>query len=122
VHTWLALERAYGFDADGGKLGNTGRPMEVTTFIREGRKWYQPPTIKKLGDVGEKGSFADGWWTWWKSLQPRERAWCEETRELSRPEQLTWGALPKMHGRIGFMLVLATLLWWGLSERGEGGK
>ncbi|KAJ7602937.1 hypothetical protein DFH06DRAFT_937519, partial [Mycena polygramma] len=120
VAVWLELERAKGFEADGGKLGNISQPGEVSKFIRDGRKWYQPPPVKNMGEVGEAGSFADEWWTWW-SLQPQERKWCEETKTLSRPEKLTWGTLPKMHGRIGVMLVLATLLWWGLAERGEEG-
>ncbi|KAJ7126720.1 hypothetical protein C8R44DRAFT_564926, partial [Mycena epipterygia] len=94
------------------------RPAEISEFMRLGRKWWQPPTLKNVGRVGEAGSFADIWWKWWKSLQPPERE--SFGGMLTTPTELTLGSLTKMHGRTGFMLAVASLLWWGLVESRVG--
>ncbi|KAJ7430015.1 hypothetical protein B0H11DRAFT_2264458 [Mycena galericulata] len=93
VETWVDVEEA------------AGRPAEIGEFLKGGRKWYHPPTVRNVGKLGLEGSFVDRWWKWWRAIQPPE-------------QEMTWGNLPKMHGRTGFMLVLASLMWWGLASQG----
>ncbi|KAJ7503445.1 hypothetical protein B0H11DRAFT_1710992 [Mycena galericulata] len=116
VETWVKIEEAAGYENDGGKLTSDERPAEVGEFLKGGRKWFHPPTVRNVGRLGREGTFVDRWWLWWRAIQPPEREWV--AGRLSRPEEMTWGSLPKMHGRTGFMLVLASLLWWGLASQG----
>ncbi|KAJ7078271.1 hypothetical protein B0H15DRAFT_789080 [Mycena belliarum] len=119
VNAWLDLEAACDYNDDGGKLDTMHRPPEVHEFIKHGRKWWAPPAIQNVGRVGEKNSYADRWWLWWRHLQPKERLWVGGM--LTTPTEMTWTPkLTTMHGRVGFMQVLASLLWWGLAEAKAG--
>ncbi|KAJ7075468.1 hypothetical protein B0H15DRAFT_745946, partial [Mycena belliarum] len=118
VESWLDLEAACGYDDNGGKLDNTNRPPEVHMFLRGGCQWWAPQSIKKIGRVGEKGTYADDWWLWWRHLQPKERLWLGGMH--TSPSEMTFGNLVTMHGRIGLMQVVASLLWWGLAEAEAG--
>ncbi|KAJ7752298.1 hypothetical protein B0H16DRAFT_1266091, partial [Mycena metata] len=105
VRAWVDLEAASGFDNEGGQLTTDKRPKEIKDFIRGGRRWYIP---KHLGDrLGSKtipNSYVAQWWEWWGVIQPEEGA--------------GWAGLATMHGRTGFMLVLLSLLWWGMADHG----
>jgi hypothetical protein len=103
VNAWLDFEAACGYDNNGGQLTAESRPVEMTKFINTGSKWYVPPRIEEPGHREEEGTFAARWWAWWAAIQPKEG----------------WGTLPKMHGRLGLMLVIGSLAWWGTTERGE---
>ncbi|KAJ7086913.1 hypothetical protein B0H15DRAFT_781762 [Mycena belliarum] len=123
VEAWLDIEAACGYEDDGGQLETKNRPKEVHLFFKHGRKWYTPPAIKKLGRLGEKGTYADDWWLWWRAIQPEQRIWFGGM--LTSPTDITWGKLVSMHGRVGFLQVVASLMWWGLEEHKaatEGGR
>jgi hypothetical protein len=116
----IALERAWGFPAKGllaapGK--DEGRPAEIATFMKYGRKWEgrQELETKTVGPREMEGSFAHGWWRWWRSLQPQKRKESEDgvltcVNNLSAEE---WEMVAKTHGRNGMLLVVGCLLWWG---------
>ncbi|KAJ7018782.1 hypothetical protein C8F04DRAFT_976719, partial [Mycena alexandri] len=122
VTRYLEFEGACGYQEDGPRIGGEKKPEEVGKWISRGRKWFSPPRIANVGAVGEMGSYAENWWVWWRSLQPVERVLIEETGMMSFPAKLSWGKLTKLHGRNGFMQVMASLLWWGLAMKGDGEK
>ncbi|KAJ7017505.1 hypothetical protein C8F04DRAFT_1200386 [Mycena alexandri] len=99
VDAWLKLEEASGFDNEGGKLTTEGRPKEVTEFINKGRHWIMVRKIDAPGSKDTEASYAAQWWGWWEAIERKED-------------------LHTMHGRMGFMLVVLSLLWWGAGELG----
>ncbi|KAJ7042208.1 hypothetical protein C8F04DRAFT_1252184 [Mycena alexandri] len=122
VNEYMDFEAAAGYPEDGPRIGGESRPSEVGEFLNGGRKWHSPPKIRNLGKLGEKGSYADNWWLWWRSLQPNEREVIEETGMMTMPREMDWGKLTKMSGRNGFMQVMASLLWWGMDEFRDGSE
>ncbi|KAJ7433026.1 hypothetical protein B0H11DRAFT_2377168 [Mycena galericulata] len=116
VNKYIDFEAACGYKEEGPRIGGENRPDEVGEWIKGGRKWHTPPSIKRLGAKGEAGSFINEWWVWWRSLQPPEREWSTELKALSMPDDVSWGKLPRMCGPNGLMQVMATLTWWGLQE------
>ncbi|KAJ7030689.1 hypothetical protein C8F04DRAFT_1263591 [Mycena alexandri] len=120
VDEYLDFEAAAGYPEEGPRMGGEGRPAEVGEFLNGGRKWHSPPRIRNLGKLGEKGSYADKWWMWWRSVQPKEREVVEETGLMTMPMEMEWGKLTKMSGRNGFMQIMASLLWWGLEAFRDG--
>ncbi|KAJ7447959.1 hypothetical protein B0H11DRAFT_1744657 [Mycena galericulata] len=118
VNAYLDFEAACGYQDEGPRIGGQHRPDEVAEWIRGGRKWFSTPNIKNLGRRGEKGSYADNWWLWWRSIQPPERDWVGGM--LTTPTSIEWGKLEKMCGKNGFMQIMASLAWWGLHEFRRG--
>ncbi|KAJ7022381.1 hypothetical protein C8F04DRAFT_1272725 [Mycena alexandri] len=98
VNEYIDFEAAAGYPDEGPRIG--GR--------------------RKLGKLGDKGSYTDNWWMWWRSLQPAEREVVEETGMMTMPMEMAWGKLTKMSGRNGFLQVMASLFWWGLEEFRDG--
>ncbi|KAF8145913.1 hypothetical protein K438DRAFT_1781538 [Mycena galopus ATCC 62051] len=113
VKAYLDFEAACGYQDSGPRIDGESKPEEIGVWIKNGRKWAVPPKLRRLGKVGDTGSYANGWWLWWRSLQP-ERMWVMGM--LTWPSDMTWGKLPQMYGRNGFMQIMASLLWWGLEE------
>ncbi|KAJ7036060.1 hypothetical protein C8F04DRAFT_1258436 [Mycena alexandri] len=99
VDAWVKVEEASGFDNEGGKLTTEGRPKEVTAFINNGRHWIMVRKIDAPGSKEKAGSYAARWWAWWAAIEAK-------------------GELHTMHGRMGFMLVVLSLLWWGAGDLG----
>ncbi|KAJ7023315.1 hypothetical protein C8F04DRAFT_1193565 [Mycena alexandri] len=99
VYAWVQLEDASGFNNEGGQLTTSERPAAVTEFMSGGRKWERLREIAYVGSKVEEGTYVAKWWAWWGQI-------------------LAGGDLAKMHGRTGFMLVLGSLLWWGVKQRG----
>ncbi|KAJ7020136.1 hypothetical protein C8F04DRAFT_974751 [Mycena alexandri] len=122
VNEYIDFEAAAGYPDEGPRMGGDGRPSEVGEFLTGGQKWHSPPKIRKLGKLGDKGSYTDNWWMWWQSLQPAEREVVEETGMMTMPMEMAWGKLTKMSGRNGFLQVMASLFWWGLEEFRDGHK
>ncbi|KAJ7734649.1 hypothetical protein B0H16DRAFT_1467497 [Mycena metata] len=122
VNEYMDFEAAAGYPEDVPRIGGDGRLSEVGDFLTGGQKWHSPPKIRNLGKLGAKGSYADNWWFWWRSLQPNEREVNEETGMMTMPMEMEWGKLTKMSGRNGFMQVLASLLWWGMEEFQNGSE
>ncbi|KAJ7030501.1 hypothetical protein C8F04DRAFT_1263801 [Mycena alexandri] len=99
VDAWLELENASGCNNEGGQLTMRERPAAVTEFISGGRKWEWVREITYVGTKAEEGTYVAKWWAWWAQIAGG-------------------GDLAKMHGRTEFMLVLGSLLWWGVKQRG----
>ncbi|KAJ7821733.1 hypothetical protein B0H13DRAFT_1527994, partial [Mycena leptocephala] len=116
--TYLNFEAAFGYQDSGPRIDGDPKPEEISAWLKGGRKWSAPPRISNLGRLGEKGTYADIWWLWWRSLQPPERMWVGGM--LTWPTEMTWGKLTRMYGRNGFMHVMASLLWWGMAEFRSG--
>ncbi|KAJ6492728.1 hypothetical protein C8R47DRAFT_1070280 [Mycena vitilis] len=122
VSTYIDFEAACGYQESGPRIHGEGKPDEIVTWLKGGRKWFAPPHIARVGRVGEAGSYADNWWLWWRSIQPPERLWIGGM--LTSPVEMTWGKLARLYGRNGFMQIVASLLWWGMQEfrSGENGE
>ncbi|KAJ7092022.1 hypothetical protein B0H15DRAFT_799760 [Mycena belliarum] len=118
VETYLEVEAACGYRDEGPRIGGERRPEEMQKWISGGRKWFTPPKIAKPGNRGEAGTYTDEWWAWWISLQPPERM-CVGGM-LTTPTEMSWGKLPKMCGRNGFMQVMASLFFWGMDNERRG--
>ncbi|KAF8209729.1 hypothetical protein K438DRAFT_1753376 [Mycena galopus ATCC 62051] len=119
VIAYLEFEAACGYQEAGPRMDGEHRPAEVAAWMKSGRKWGALPKMRKIGSVGDKASYADDWWLWWRSVQPPERE-CMGGTLLTWPTKMTWGKLPRMYGKNGFMLVIASLLWWGQEETRTG--
>ncbi|KAJ7023217.1 hypothetical protein C8F04DRAFT_1193678 [Mycena alexandri] len=102
VGTWVELERASGFNNDGGQLTADHRPKPVSDFLGKGRRWETLMPVGRVGSKGEGATYASKWWKWWAEITEGKGA----------------GKLATMYGRTGFMLVLGSLLWWGMEKRG----
>ncbi|KAJ7026907.1 hypothetical protein C8F04DRAFT_1267500 [Mycena alexandri] len=107
VRAWFDVEKASGFDNDGGQLTTEKRPKELKDFMKQGRKWYVPVKLgeARLGRKDLEKSYVAQWWEWWGEIEGGERV-----------------KLVTMHGRLGFMLVLLALLWWGAADHGDEWK
>ncbi|KAJ7156209.1 hypothetical protein C8R46DRAFT_1294775 [Mycena filopes] len=127
VEGLIALERAWGFKGKGmvGVPGKTeGRPMVVTTFMRDARKWETPAAleVEVVGPRTVSGSFSAQWWTWWGVAQPEGRKSGEdETLRRAQLKADEWSTLGKTYGRGGMLLAIGCLLWWGdaVAESGD---
>ncbi|KAJ6496483.1 hypothetical protein C8R47DRAFT_1212805 [Mycena vitilis] len=122
VNSYLDFEAVCGYQESGPMIQGAGKPAEIASWLKGGRKWFSPPHIARVGRIGEEGSYADNWWLWWRSIQPCKRLWVGGM--LTSPVDMTWGKMPGLYGRNRFMQVVASLLWWGLQEfrSGENGE
>ncbi|KAJ7165444.1 hypothetical protein C8R43DRAFT_946136 [Mycena crocata] len=111
VSEFYNFEDAMGWKDEGGKTSTENRPGVFVAWFARQRQWWSPMDIGKVGSVGAEGTYADGWWRWWRGMQPAERVW--EDGELSCPPDADWTELRKLHGKNGFVVILAALLWWG---------
>jgi hypothetical protein len=60
-----------------------------------------PPTLgSDLGTRTTDELWVGLWWTWWVSLQPKERAMLEN-EEPSRPEDADWSKMVGQYGDNG---------------------
>ncbi|KAJ7121795.1 hypothetical protein C8R43DRAFT_900157 [Mycena crocata] len=100
-----------GWKEEGGKVTTVGRPTVFQSWFGRQRQWWSPMPIGEVGSVGKEGTYADVWWSWWRSIQPGARIW--DNGELSCPPDADWTDLRELHGKNGFVLILGALLWWG---------
>ncbi|KAJ7064237.1 hypothetical protein C8F01DRAFT_926611, partial [Mycena amicta] len=115
VGKFFDFEGAWGFVDGSWGMPKTGRrPPQLSGWLAMGRKWTMPPTLV------DAELWVGVWWVWWKSLQPAERE-VDADGDLSQPATADWSSMVQMYGNGGFMLVMATLAWWGevAQERGE---
>ncbi|KAJ6452359.1 hypothetical protein C8R47DRAFT_1083775 [Mycena vitilis] len=110
VDAFYDFEKQFGYSEDGSQITATGRPLAVKRWIGRLRNWDRKVDVGELGMEGTADTFADEWWKWWSSVQPKERA--NSGGALSRPSKADWSCLVKLHGRNGLLQVMATLLWW----------
>ncbi|KAJ7855149.1 hypothetical protein B0H14DRAFT_2579490 [Mycena olivaceomarginata] len=111
VKAYMDFEAVCGYQDMGPRIDGKDKLAEMGAWIKSGRKWGSPPKLVNMGKLGQKGSFVDNWWHWWRSLQPPERVWMGGM--LSWVDDMIWGKLPRMYGQNGFMQIMICLLWWG---------
>ncbi|KAJ7363727.1 hypothetical protein DFH08DRAFT_682438 [Mycena albidolilacea] len=113
VVKYFDFESAWGFVMKGGQLGRPLRPQQVAGWLSRGRRWMLPPTLgSDLGTRTTDELWVGLWWTWWASLQPKERAMLEN-KEPFQPEDADWSKMVGQYSDNGLLQVMATLLWWG---------
>ncbi|KAJ7754664.1 hypothetical protein DFH07DRAFT_959686 [Mycena maculata] len=110
VSDFFDFEKVWGFKDAGGKSDVKWRPLALKNWLR-GRKWDQLIGIERAGSKGESGTFSNHWWRWWNEMQPAERK--IDDGPLSFPTDADWTYLSTLHGKDGFLHVMAALLWWG---------
>ncbi|KAJ7152240.1 hypothetical protein C8R43DRAFT_886358, partial [Mycena crocata] len=128
VDNFMKFEAACGYEESGENVPTTDRPGAVKWWLGRGREWNKRVDVGELGALGMEGTYMDSWWKWWAAMQPGGRLLKADGKQLEGmqlaggmltvPTTCDWGALSGLHGRNGFLQVMASLLWWG--ERVEG--
>ncbi|KAJ7693190.1 hypothetical protein B0H17DRAFT_1330545 [Mycena rosella] len=113
VETWIALEKAYGFQTSAAAMPTTDRPAEVGQWIKYGRSTTRK-TIVKISMLWSN------WWSWWSTLALSWREKDEEGKPVVHEDQEVgdWGALVHPSGN-GMLVVLLPLVWWRTEEGGD---
>ncbi|KAF8196390.1 hypothetical protein K438DRAFT_1826188 [Mycena galopus ATCC 62051] len=111
VAAFFDFESAHGYSEQNARVSTSSRPRTVAAWLAQARQWDRTMVIGEVGAQGVERTWADGWWTWWASLQPPERMY--SGGKLSRPEKTDWEPLVRLNGKNGLLQVMATLLWWG---------
>ncbi|KAJ7688925.1 hypothetical protein B0H14DRAFT_2210430, partial [Mycena olivaceomarginata] len=109
VEHFMDFEKRSGYE-DGSQITADGRPDVVKRWLARQRRWDVKQDVGTLGSESMEGTFVSSWWKWWMGVQPADR---RQSGALSRPADLDWGVVMKLHGRNGLLQVMATLLWWG---------
>ncbi|KAJ7170634.1 hypothetical protein C8R43DRAFT_875402 [Mycena crocata] len=120
VNRFLDFEAGCGYVEKGPRIGGgKDRPHEVWEWVKGGRRWHDFPVLdsKKIGGIGQVGTFVDTWWLWWRSIQPPERKWVNGG--LTCPPGMKWGRMATLCGPNGYMQVMLSLLWWGSAVAGK---
>ncbi|KAJ6490865.1 hypothetical protein C8R45DRAFT_826071, partial [Mycena sanguinolenta] len=99
------FEAAHGYSEVNVQTETSSRPKLFIEWLARGREWDRWMTI------GFVANWVPAWWTWWASLQPKERVYADG--QLSRPDTVDWSTLAHLHGKNGLLMVMASLLWWG---------
>jgi hypothetical protein len=99
VDRFLDFEAAWGHSDAGTGITTQGRPKAMHDWLGRGRKWEKTMDLGVLGDAKTPDTFVADWWGWWVNVAPADKSNLE-------------GVL-KLHGKNGFLQVMATLLWWG---------
>ncbi|KAJ7440828.1 hypothetical protein B0H11DRAFT_2252646 [Mycena galericulata] len=123
VVAFLDFEGVCGYDDNGGKISTKERPKVVKDWIARARNWNASMAIGTIGSAEEEGTYVNQWWKWWKLLQPSDRLGFAGLMSCPSgdPESDEWKALAKLHGKNGWLQVMASLLWWG-DEVGDGSE
>ncbi|KAJ7251185.1 hypothetical protein B0H12DRAFT_993368, partial [Mycena haematopus] len=113
LSAFVEMEKGFGYAKGTGKLTTTGRPQQLTEWVRDGRG-----RTKEMMEIADLAGYENGWWKWWKEMQPRWRV--GEGESLLTPAEYGdgWGGLT--HGQNGVLSVVATLYWWGHAENTRG--
>ncbi|KAJ7763729.1 hypothetical protein B0H16DRAFT_1273481, partial [Mycena metata] len=113
VSGFFDFESVHGYSESKAQLPVANRPRPVAEWLGRGRQWDMTGLIGAIpmGDQRSEGSWVEGWWSYWVSLQPAERVYANGV--LSRPEKADWEELAQMNGKNGLLQVMALLLWWG---------
>ena len=78
------------------------RPIEISIWMKNGRP-------NRGIDIADSDKFSQRWQAWWLRLQPKNR----EPGSIPSSD-MDWSQLRKP-GKNGFLLIMVTLLWWGMS-------
>ncbi|PPR07121.1 hypothetical protein CVT24_010597 [Panaeolus cyanescens] len=88
-----------------GKLNITGRPSEVTAWVKDKKK-HIVPSIKA-------GKYGKEWMGWWHNLQPPSRRDGDGVLNLRRVVPLDeWSKTLLKGGTAGIYTVIVALSWW----------
>ncbi|KAJ3709688.1 hypothetical protein C8R42DRAFT_584982, partial [Lentinula raphanica] len=124
VTTWVEFERVFGWAKTPSHHPRAFpallRPKELSHWIGNCR--YERKGSEPVFDDLSFVEFIDKFWNWWASIQP-------EWRGLdmgSRPAPVScygsdWKTL-NIHGKNGWLSVLACLKWWGVYIGNDGGE
>ncbi|KAJ7053019.1 hypothetical protein C8F01DRAFT_933459, partial [Mycena amicta] len=117
LRDFLELEREYGWEDSGDCLSTKSRPDAVSAWVRNGRRANTKIDIRNLD------TYENRWWGWWRSNQPTWRRSGGEDAPLTRPDADggSWQPL-KAPGQNGMLLVVASLFWWGRTEKERRGS
>ncbi|KAJ7617995.1 hypothetical protein FB45DRAFT_800748 [Roridomyces roridus] len=111
LQAWVDLEMAYvssEYEATYARVETKDRPKEVGDWIQNARR--VPVKISKLAVFEAK------WSAWWAKMQP---SWRQEHSLPGGDEtDRDWGILAAP-GVNGMLSVVATLYWWGCTEKAE---
>lgn len=116
VYGYISFEECWHFE-DGDRMPAKKRPQVIADFMKTHRNW------NKMMEVGDVAEFSSEWWVYWKSLQPEDR-WI--TGDLCMPKQVNWGGTGKwggvgsLSGKNGLILIMGTLLLWGVAAHKAG--
>ncbi|KAJ7030750.1 hypothetical protein C8F04DRAFT_906787, partial [Mycena alexandri] len=106
VDAWWALEASTKFVSKTKSHPTTSRPREVGLWVKSARKGT-PQVIPE--------SFGEGWWVWWRGINPK---WRVSNGELLREGDGSWDVL-RCPGQNGFLNVVVCLRWWRLAAGTE---
>ncbi|KAJ7731417.1 hypothetical protein B0H16DRAFT_1329306, partial [Mycena metata] len=117
LKAFVTLETMYGFDEDTySKLPATNRLKEVGDWIKGGRN-----RNPKLPVVKNVSKYAEKWKQWWDTLQPGWRCRDHDGNLMAGGAMKygkadKWGVLD-CAGPNGWLTVVASLYFWGVSEQ-----
>ncbi|KAJ7018491.1 hypothetical protein C8F04DRAFT_1277636 [Mycena alexandri] len=113
VAGFFDFESAHGYSENRAQIPVAKRPRAMGEWLARGRQWDRFGQIgtMPIGDQNSEGSWVEGWWSYWVSLQPVERVYMGGA--LSQPNNADWEDLAKLNGKNGLLQVMALLLWWG---------
>ncbi len=119
VKQWVVLERANTWKNPRSGLMTHGRPKVVTTWLQNTRYERKGSEPKLTGE--SLIAFTIHFWSWWVNLQPTWRLVTEES-QLKSVDNFgdDWESLDKC-GRNGWLLLIASLKWWGEALDSESG-
>ncbi|KAK7050131.1 hypothetical protein R3P38DRAFT_3173191 [Favolaschia claudopus] len=113
----IELERAYEWEKTQVGLKTTNRPSPVSSWIRAGRGTRGGIMSGGFGpSIGNIVKYEEGWWDWWRALQPawrvKDAANRFERGEYPQPTAENWLTL-RAPGPNGSLSLVASLYWWG---------
>ncbi|KAJ6504324.1 hypothetical protein C8R47DRAFT_968665 [Mycena vitilis] len=120
LSTLVRLEEAFGLDPDTyGALPSDGRPGQVQKWIGAGRS-----RMRKNPVVSDVGQYADEWYAWWDSMQPKWRRRGPDKKWMVGGDaqyggNQEWGVLDRP-GPNGCLSIVAALYFWGVCENQSG--
>lgn len=120
VKRWVAFERANGWKNPRSGLMTHGRPKVVTTWLQNARYERKGGEPKLTGD--SLVTFTKDFRNWWVNLQPTWRP-VTEGSQLRSVDNFgdDWKSLDKC-GKNGWLLLIASLKWWGVALNSEDGE
>ncbi|KAF7795563.1 hypothetical protein EIP86_006725 [Pleurotus ostreatoroseus] len=105
VESWIRLEKAYRWESLRQGLQTNDRPEQIGYWMQHLRR-----DLRKLPQIEDLDEYAQGWWAWWRGMQPDWRL-ADDGSELARDGTGGWDKL-RRPGKNGMLLVLLSLWWW----------
>ncbi|SJL18824.1 uncharacterized protein ARMOST_22425 [Armillaria ostoyae] len=93
------------------------RPIALSRWVSLGRFRVKTPEIP----AEELDKFRGTWLRWWNAMQPEWRAKTGEIAECSKVADGGDWSLLRLPGPNGFLGIVASLAWWGITAKVQGG-